>query len=117
MGLKGIALRRKRIRRKIIGTKDRPRLCVHRSINHICAQLIDDIESKTLFSMSTNSKEIKDKTKSFGNVKAASLLGEAFASGALKKGFSAVVFDRSGYQYHGRVKALADSCRKKGLKF
>ena len=117
MGLKGRKLRHKRIRKKIIGSKKRPRLCLFRSSKHIYAQLIDDIENKTLYSLSTNSPEILKNLKYGGNVKAASTLGEKFAKGATEKGFRDIVFDRAGYMYHGRVKALAEACRKNGLKF
>ncbi len=117
MGLQGRKLRHKRIRKKIIGSKKRPRLCLFRSSKHIYAQLIDDFESKTLYSLSTNSPEILRNLKYGGNVKAASMLGEKFAKGATEKGFRDVVFDRAGYMYHGRVKALAEACRKNGLKF
>ena len=117
MGLKGRELRHKRIRKKIIGSKKKPRLCVFRSSQHIYALLVDDIESKTLYSLSTNSPEILKNLKYGGNVKAASVLGEKFAKGAIVKGFTDVVFDRAGYKYHGRVKALAEACRKNGLKF
>ncbi len=117
MGLQGRELRHKRIRKKIMGSKKKPRLCVFRSSQHIYAQLVDDIESKTLHSLSTNSPEILKNLKYGGNVKAASVLGEKFAKGAIGKGFTDVVFDRAGYKYHGRVKALAEACRKNGLKF
>ncbi|MCK4463161.1 MAG: 50S ribosomal protein L18 [Candidatus Omnitrophica bacterium] len=117
MRLQGRKLRHKRIRKKIIGSKKKPRLCVFRSFQHIYALLVDDIESKTLYSLSTNSPEILKNLKYGGNVKAASMLGEKFAKGAIEKGFTDVVFDRAGYKYHGRVKALAEACRKNGLKF
>ncbi len=117
MGLQGRKLRHKRIRKKIIGSKKKPRLCVFRSSQHIYALLVDDIESKTLHALSTNSPEILRNLKYGGNVKAASMLGEKFAKGAIEKGFRDVVFDRAGYKYHGRVKALAEACRKNGLKF
>ena len=117
MGLKGRELRHKRIRKTIIGSKDKPRLCVHRSVKNFYAQLVDDLDGRTLVSLCTSSKSIKDKVKSGGNVKAASLLGTELAKAAIEKGIQAVVFDRAGYKYHGRVKALAESCRKGGLKF
>jgi len=117
MGLKGRELRHRRIRKKIVGTKAKPRLCVFRSINHIYAQLIDDIENKTLLSLSTANSEVKKSLKTGGNVKASGILGEIFAKKAIEKGYSDVVFDRAGYKFHGRVKALAESCRKIGLKF
>jgi len=117
MRYNGQELRHIRVRKKVIGTGAKPRLCVTRSLKNLSAQLIDDIEHKTLLALSTNSPLFKGKIKDGGNVKAALLLGEAFAKNAAEKGFSAVVFDRAGYQYHGRVKALAESCRKNGLKF
>jgi len=117
MALKGRELRHKRIRKKISGTKAKPRFCVRRSLKHMYAQLVDDVKKITLFSLSTNSSEVRSKAKYCGNIKAADLLGQLFAANALKKGYSSVVFDRSGYKYHGRVKALADACRKNGLKF
>lgn len=117
MGLKGRVLRHKRIRKKIIGTTKKPRLCVFRSLNHIYTQLIDDIEGKVLCSLSTGSPSVKTKVKYGGNIKAAKTLGEEFTRTAIEKGYSEVVFDRAGYKYHGRVKALAEACRKQGLKF
>lgn len=115
MGLKGRDLRSARIRKRIRGTKEKPRLCMTRSLMHLTAQLIDDIEAKTLFSLSTNSKGIKEKVKSGGNIKAAIAMGEEFAKKAKDAGFSKMVFDRSGYKYHGRIKAFAEACRKGGL--
>lgn len=117
MRIKGRELRHKRIRHKLIGTKDRPRLCVFRSLQNLSAQLIDDIEGKTILSMTTASKDLKSKIKYGGNVKAALALGEELAKKAKESGIEKVVFDRAGYLYHGRVKALADACRKGGLKF
>jgi len=105
------------IRRKVTGTADKPRLAVHRSLKNICAQLIDDVGNKTLFSLSTSDKEIKQKFSYSGNIKAAVFFGEVFARKAKEKGVSKVIFDRAGYLYHGRVKAFADSARKGGLQF
>ncbi|MFH1778763.1 MAG: 50S ribosomal protein L18 [Candidatus Omnitrophota bacterium] len=109
--------RHQRIRRKIEGTKERPRLSVHRSLKNIFVQLIDDIEGKTLYSISTLDKRFKEKFKGGGNVKAAEILGEMFAREAQGKGIRQVVFDRGGYLYHGRLKALAEAARKAGLEF
>jgi large subunit ribosomal protein L18 len=110
--------RHRRIRKNVAGTKDKPRLSIYRSINNLYAQLVDDQTGKTIASLSTMSPDIKDKvTKDAGNVKGASLLGEALAEVCKKNGISQVVFDRSGYVYHGRVKALAEAARKGGLKF
>ena len=99
------------------GTPDRPRLVVHRSIKNITAQLIDDITKKTLFSFSTLDKDIRVKCPNSGNIKAASVFGEAFALKAREKGFSKIIFDRAGYLYHGRIKAFAEALRKGGLVF
>ncbi len=103
----------KRIRVKLSGTAERPRLNVYRSLNHIYAQLIDDMEGKTLVSASTREAKIK----TGGNVAAAKEIGKKLAEKAKAKGVSKVVFDRGGYLYHGRIKALADAAREAGLKF
>lgn len=110
-------LRHLRIRKNIIGTNERPRLCVFRSLKHFEAQLIDDMMSRTVVSASTRDKEFRGKIKIGGNVKAAMTLAEYFAKKALEKGYSRVVFDRAGYLYHGRVKAFAEEARKTGLIF
>lgn len=107
--------RHKRIRDKIDGTSQRPRLVVHRSVKNISLQVINDAERKTLLSLSTASKSIKEKFGYGGNIKAAIFLGEMFAKLAKEKGIDKVVFDRSGYAYHGRIKALAETLRKGGL--
>ena len=106
-----------RIRKNLDGTLERPRLNVFRSSKHMYAQLIDDINHNTLVSASTLDEELKGKFKNGGNVEAAKLVGEAIAKKAVAKGYKSVVFDRSGYLYHGRVKALADSARENGLQF
>ena len=103
-----------RIRRKLSGTKERPRLAVFRSVAHIYAQVIDDVEGKTLVSASSVDKDGKTKG---GNVAAAKAIGKLVAERAKEKGVKAVVFDRGGYQYHGRIKALADAAREAGLEF
>jgi large subunit ribosomal protein L18 len=100
-----------RIRRKLSGTAERPRLSVYRSLDHIYAQVIDDVNGVTLASAST----IKMKTS--GNVAAAKEIGKAVAEAAQAKGIKQVVFDRGGFLYHGRVKALADAAREAGLEF
>ncbi len=116
--LKGRARRRKIIRKKISGTNERPRLSVYRSLKHLHAQVIDDEAGKTLLTLSTAVAELKEKIKKdAGNVKGAAILGTALAEACKKKGISKVVFDRSGYLYHGRVKALAEAARKGGLVF
>ena len=109
--------RHKRIRVALSGTAGRPRLVVYRSLKNLTAQFIDDSVAKTLFSMSTQDKEVKAKFPYAGNVKAAEFFGEEFARRAKAKGFSQIVFDRAGYLYHGRVKALAQGAREGGLKF
>ncbi len=116
--LEGRARRRKIIRKKISGTNERPRLSVYRSLKHLHAQVIDDEAGKTLLTLSTAVAELKEKIKKdAGNVKGAAILGTALAEACKKKGISKVVFDRSGYLYHGRVKALAEAARKGGLVF
>jgi large subunit ribosomal protein L18 len=103
-----------RIRRKLSGTKERPRLAVFRSVAHIYAQVIDDVEGRTLVSASSVDKDGKTKG---GNVAAAAAIGKLVAERAREKGVKQVVFDRGGYQYHGRIKALADAAREAGLEF
>jgi large subunit ribosomal protein L18 len=102
-----------RIRRKLAGTTGRPRLSVHRSLNHIYAQVIDDQTGETLASAST----LALKSKTGGNVAAAKEIGKTIAEKAVEKGVKKVVFDRGGYLYHGRIKALADAAREAGLEF
>lgn len=110
--------RHNRVRNKIMGTSDRPRLCVFRSNNNIYASLIDDTEGKTLFTLSTLSSEIKvELPGSTGNAESAKVVGKILAQKAVGKGIENVVFDRGGYLYHGRVKALAEGAREGGLKF
>jgi large subunit ribosomal protein L18 len=106
-----------RIRKKIRGTPERPRLCVFRSGAHIYAQLIDDDGGRTLAAASSLDKDVKGRLKSGGNVAAAKEVGGLIASRAKDKGIGVVVFDRGGFQYHGRIKALADAAREAGLKF
>ncbi|MCM8782754.1 MAG: 50S ribosomal protein L18, partial [Candidatus Omnitrophica bacterium] len=96
---------------------ERPRLSIQRSIKNLNAQLVDDRKGHTVFALSTLSSLLKDKAVSWGSVKGAAIFGEVFAEEAGKKGFSNVIFDRGGYLYHGRIKAFADACRRKGLKF
>jgi len=104
----------KRIRRKVAGTADRPRLAIFRSVAHIYAQVIDDAKGSTLVSASSVEKTAKTNG---GNVAAAKAIGKTIAERAKEKGIKKVVFDRGGYQYHGRVKALADAAREAGLEF
>lgn len=109
--------RHRRIRKRIQGSSQRLRLCVHRSLKNLTAQLVDDETGRILFGMSTLSPQVKTKMEYGGNIKAASLLGESFASKAKEKGIVKVCFDRGGYLYHGRVKAFAEAARKNGLEF
>ncbi|HQP11029.1 MAG TPA: 50S ribosomal protein L18 [Candidatus Omnitrophota bacterium] len=109
--------RHERIRKKVVGTGEQPRMCVHRSLANLYVQLVDDTKGKVLFGMSTRAKDISGKIKSGGNITAAALLGEAFAAEAKKKGIKKVCFDRGGYLYHGRVKAFAEGARKGGMEF
>jgi large subunit ribosomal protein L18 len=102
-----------RIRKKVSGSAERPRLAVFRSLNHIYAQIIDDVNGKTLVAASTTEKELKGSTG--GNIEAAQKVGKAVAERAIAAGVSSVVFDRGGYVYHGRVKALIDATREAGL--
>jgi large subunit ribosomal protein L18 len=102
-----------RIRKKVSGTAERPRLAVFRSLNHIYAQVIDDVNGKTLAAASTTEKDLKGKTG--GNIEAAQKVGKTVAERAIAAGVSSVVFDRGGYLYHGRVKALLDATREAGL--
>lgn len=102
-----------RIRKKVVGTPERPRLAVFRSLNHIYAQIIDDQSGKTLAAASTTEKDLG--LKSGGNVDAAQKVGQVIAERAISAGVTQVVFDRGGYLYHGRVKALLDASRTAGL--
>ena len=104
----------KRIRSRVAGTQERPRLAVFRSLNHIYAQVIDDGLGNTLAAASSTEKDWRGKG---GNVEGAKLIGKAVAERAKNKGITRVVFDRGGYLYHGRVKALADAAREAGLEF
>lgn len=116
-GNKRRVLRHKKIRRKIVGTPERPRLNVFRSLNHIYAQIIDDVNGHTLVAASTLDKELKEKVESLTKKEAAKLVGETVAKRAAEKGIETVVFDRGGYIYHGRIKELAEGAREGGLKF
>lgn len=107
----------KRIRNHISGTAQRPRLAVFRSNNHMYAQIIDDTAGNTLVSASTLQKEVKEKLEKTNDVEAAAYVGTVIAQRALEKGINTVVFDRGGYIYHGKVKALADAAREAGLEF
>jgi large subunit ribosomal protein L18 len=108
---------RVRIRKKIRGTAERPRLAVYRSQGHIYAQVIDDDAGTTMCTASSLDKDVRAKFKRGSNLAAAKEVGSLIANRASQKGVSAVVFDRGGFQYHGRVRALADAAREGGLKF
>ncbi len=109
--------RRARIRRKIAGTPERPRLTVYKSLRHMYAQLVDDSTGKTLVAVSTGSKALKGEVKEDDKTAAAKKVGAAIARAAKEKGIEAVVFDRNGFDYHGRVQAVAAAAREAGLKF
>jgi len=109
--------RHHRVRLRVYGTPDRPRMNVFRSNAHLYAQVIDDTTGKTLVSASTLDKEIKGKLKSGANLAAAMAVGRLVAERALQANLKSVVFDRGGYRFHGRIKALAEASREKGLKF
>ena len=106
-----------RVRTRVTGTPERPRLSVYRSVGHIYAQVIDDRSSRTLVSASSIDKEVKKGLKGGGNVSSAKAVGKVIAERAKAAGIVKVVFDRGGYKYHGRVKALADAAREAGLQF
>lgn len=109
--------RKLRVRKKVIGTQERPRLSIFRSNKHIYAQIIDDIAAVTLASASTRSKSVGDNLKNSGNIAAAKVVGAEVAKQAIQVGIKCVKFDRNQYRYHGRVKALADAAREAGLVF
>lgn len=109
--------RHQRVRKKVYGTPQRPRLNVFRSLKHIYAQIIDDSAGNTLVSASSIDKELKGRLNRGGNIQAAKEVGALIARRALGKGIKRVVFDRGGYLYHGRVKALAEAAREVGLEF
>lgn len=107
----------RRLRSRLSGTPERPRLAVFRSNNHMYAQVIDDVAGNTIVSASTLQADVKDGLEKTNNVEAATKLGEVIAKKALDKGITEVVYDRGGYIYQGKVKALADAAREAGLKF
>ncbi|HXJ96810.1 MAG TPA: 50S ribosomal protein L18 [Terriglobia bacterium] len=106
-----------RLRHRVAGATERPRLNVFRSLNHIYAQIIDDASGRTLAAASTLDKEVRAAVKNGGNIAAAKNVGQAVAKRAKAAGITRVVFDRGGYAYHGRIKALADTAREAGLEF
>jgi len=109
--------RQTRVRKKVTGSVERPRLCVFRTSKHIYVQIIEDVTGKTLAAASTVAKDTADSVKYSGNVEAAKVVGKKIAEKALAKDIKQVVFDRNGFLYHGRVKALADAAREAGLTF
>ncbi len=106
-----------RVRTRVTGTPERPRLCVYRSLGHIYTQIIDDRSGRTIISASSLDKETKKNLKGGGNIASAKAVGKIIAERAKAAGVVKVVFDRGGYKYHGRVKALADAAREAGLQF
>jgi large subunit ribosomal protein L18 len=109
--------RKKRIRKKIFGVAERPRLSVFRSAKHIYAQLIDDSIGSTIMTVSTLNKDVRERAKGLKKTEAAKVVGQIVAGKALEKGVKKIVFDRNGFIYHGRVKALAEGAREAGLEF
>ena len=109
--------RKVRIRRKISGTTERPRLTVYKSLKHMYAQLVDDTTGNTILSVATTSKSLKGEVQDDDKTAAAKKVGAALAKAALAKGIESVVFDRNGFDYHGRVEAVAAAAREAGLKF
>ena len=109
--------RHQRVRNKVVGTTERPRLCVFRSLSNIYAQVIDDSKHDTLVSASSLDKELHEQAEKASKVSASKLVGAAIAKKAKEKGITKVVFDRGGYKYHGRVKSLADAAKEGGLQF
>ncbi len=115
--LSGRQRRQQRLRKKVNGTVERPRMSVRRTLQNLFVQLIDDTKGATLVAASTVDKDVRSKQAYGGNVKAAALLGEVVAARAKAKSISRVVFDRGGNDYHGRIKAFAEAARKGGLEF
>lgn len=109
--------RHRRVRRKVCGTAERPRVAVHRSLKHIFVQAVDDIAQKTLVSLSSSEKDLLKTAPKKGKVTMSEHLGTHFAALLKKKGIEKISFDRGGYLYHGRVKALAEAIRKNGIQF
>ncbi len=107
----------RRIREKVAGSADRPRLCVFRSLKYTYAQIVDDTQGKTLAAASTAEKDVRSTLKKTGNIEASKVVGKMIAERAKAKGIETVVFDRGGYPYHGRIKAIAEAARESGLKF
>ncbi|OMH40259.1 50S ribosomal protein L18 [Desulfurobacterium indicum] len=112
-----IAKKHRRVRKKVFGTPERPRLAVYKSLKHMYAQIIDDTKGHTLVAASTVDKEVKEKIKGLSKTEAARVVGQVIAERAKAKGITAVVFDRGGFIYHGRIKAIAEGAREGGLEF
>jgi len=110
-------IRHRRLRTKVFGTPDRPRMAVYKSLNNIYVQFIDDLAGHTIASVSTLEKHVNTELQSRTNIEAATRVGKAAAEKAKAKGITNVIFDRGGHKYHGRIKALADSAREAGLQF
>jgi large subunit ribosomal protein L18 len=113
----GRAIRHRRIRRVVRGTASRPRLVIFRSLQHIYVQVVDDDRGVTLAAAASNAPELRGQLPSGGNIAAGKAVGELIARKARERGITALVFDRAGYKYHGRVKAVADAARAAGLQF
>ncbi|MGQ9585435.1 MAG: 50S ribosomal protein L18 [Anaerolineae bacterium] len=109
--------RHRRVRKRVFGTPERPRMSVYRSLSHIYAQVVDDTQGVTLVSASTIDSEVRPKAQGLSKSEQARLVGQKVAERAMAKGITQVVFDRGGYRYHGRVKALAEASREAGLQF
>jgi len=109
--------RHNRIKLRMHGSSARPRLIIKRSLKNLFAQLVDDTENKTVFYLSTIDKGVKEKIPLAGNIKAAEIFGQIFSQRAKEKGITKIIFDRSGYLYHGRIKVFAEALRKGGLQF
>jgi large subunit ribosomal protein L18 len=109
--------RKARIRKKVTGTADRPRLTVYRSLSHVYAQVVDDVAGKTIAFAGTTSKALRDAVKDDDKTAAAKRVGAAIAKAAMEKGVTQVVFDRNGFDYHGRIAAVAEAAREGSLKF
>ena len=109
--------RKKRIRKKLIGSKEQPRLSVFRSSKHIYAQIVDDTDGHTIITASSMEKEVKEQPKFENKVALANFVGKLLGERAIEKGINKIVFDRNGFLYHGRVKAVSDGARKAGLEF
>lgn len=109
--------RHKKIRKKVFGTSSRPRVCIYKSLKHIYLQAIDDENGHTLLAVSTLTPDIREELKGKKNKEAYILLGQKMADLLLEKGIKTIVFDRSGYMYHGNIKALCEEMRKKGIEF